>query len=174
MRLDTKQEKPPTPSKTLRNEAIAEAYTMPKVKPFTRPLRVLHITNVETTNYYLNNLCDYTDRRAVTYIVVTLGKEGSFTKDLDKRGIQVYALDCRQRHQYPQALFQLHQILQKERIDIVHTHLVDPTLLGLVIAKLRHRGIVVTRHHSDAVYLLPSKMKRDVLPQARRLDQSGR
>jgi glycosyltransferase involved in cell wall biosynthesis len=146
----------------LRSEAVAEVYTMPKVKPFTRPLRVLHLTNVETSNYYLNNLCDYTDRRAITYLAATLGKEGSFTKDLDRRGIQVYALDCRQRLRYPKALYQLYQIIQKERVDVVHTHLFDPTLVGLLAAKLRQRCSVVTRHHSDALYQLPSKFKRDV------------
>jgi glycosyltransferase involved in cell wall biosynthesis len=149
-------------TKSLRAEAAAEYYTMPKVKPFTRPLRVLHITNVETSNPYLNNLCDFTDRRAITYLAATLGKEGSFTKDLDRRGVQVYALDCRQRIRYPKALYQLCQIIQKERVDIVHTHLIDPTLVGMLAAKLRHRGVVVTRHHTDVLYHLPSKFKRDL------------
>lgn len=163
-RIETKGDElpPPKPSKSAQLQAVAEAYEMPKVKPFTRPLRVLHLTNVETTNYYINSLCDYTDRRAITYIVATLGKEGSFTKDLDKRGIQMYALDCRQRSQYPKALYRLQQIIQKERIDIVHTHLIEPTFLGMLAAKWHDRAIVVTRHHSDAIYQLPSTFKRDV------------
>lgn len=152
--VPTMQKKPvPTP------EAYQE---QPRVKPFARPLRVLHLTNVETSNYYLNNLCDYTDRRAVNYLAVTLGKEGSFTKELDKRGLQCYALDCRGRSRYPQALYKLQQIIRKERIDIVHTHLFEPTLLGLLAAKLRHCGVVVTRHHSDAIYQLPNRFKRDL------------
>ncbi|MBI1765363.1 MAG: glycosyltransferase [Acidobacteria bacterium] len=162
VRVESKDEPLPKPSRSGKLQAVVDAYEMPKVKPFTRPLRVLHVTNVETSNYYLNSLCDFTDRRAITYLAVTLGKEGSFTKDLDKRGVQVYALDCRHRSQYPKALYRLLQIIQKERIDIVHTHLVDPTLVGLLAAKQRQRGLVVTRHHSDAVYQIPSKFKRDV------------
>jgi glycosyltransferase involved in cell wall biosynthesis len=161
-RVDNADEPPPPVIRSARSEAVAEVYSMPKVKPFTRPLRVLHVTNIETSNHYLNNLCDFTDRRAITYLAVTLGKEGSFTKDLDKRGVQVYALACRQRFQYPQALYKLYQIIQKERVDIVHTHLVDPTLVGMLAAKLRQRGIVVTRHHTDALYQMPSKFKRDI------------
>lgn len=160
-RIETTPEPPPPPARTAQIKAAAEAFEMPKVAPFTRPLRVLHVTNVETSNYYLNSLCDFTDRRAVTYLAATLGKEGSFTKDLDKRGVQVYALDCRRRSQYPKALYQLSRIIQKERVDIVHTHLVEPTLVGMLAAKLRHRVTVVTRHHSDAVYQMASKPKRE-------------
>lgn len=160
-RVDSTSETPQPTVKSAQIKAAAEAFEMPKVEPFTRPLRVLHVTNVETSNYYLNGLCDFTDRRAVTYLAATLGKEGSFTKDLDKRGVQVYALDCRHRSQYPKALYQLSRIIQKERVDIVHTHLVEPTLVGMLSAKLRHRVTVVTRHHSDAVYQMPSKAKRE-------------
>ncbi len=140
-----------------------EAYQeRPRVKPFTRPLRVLHLTNVETSNPYLNNLCDYTDRRAINYLAVTLGKEGGFTKEMDRRGVQCYALDCRQRSRYPRAFYKLLQIIRKERIDIVHAHLFEPTLLGVLAARLRHCAVVVTRHHSDALYLLPNRFKRDI------------
>jgi glycosyltransferase involved in cell wall biosynthesis len=155
----------PTTAPTVQKKPvpIPEAYQeRPRVKPFTRPLRVLHLTNVETSNTYLNNLCDYTDRRAISYSAVTLGKEGGFTKELDRRGVQCYALDCRQRSRYPRALYKLLQIIRKERIDIVHTHLFEPTLLGLLAAKLRHCAVVVTRHYSDALYLLPNRFKRDI------------
>lgn len=160
-RVESTSEPPPPSPKSAQIKAAAEAFEMPKVEPFTRPLRVLHVTNVETSNYYLNSLCDFTDRRAVTYLAATLGKEGSFTKDLDRRGVQVYALDCRHRSQYPKALYQLSRIIQKERVDIVHTHLVEPTLVGMLAAKLRHRVTVVTRHHSDAIYQMPSRAKRE-------------
>lgn len=155
----------PDTAPTLQKKALPtpEVYQeQPRVKPFTRPLRVLHLTNVETSNYYINNLCDYTDRRAITYLAVTLGKEGGFTKELDRRGVQCYALDCRQRSRYPQALYKLLQIIRKERIDIVHTHLFEPTLLGVLAARLRKCAVVVTRHHSDALYLLPNRFKRNL------------
>jgi glycosyltransferase involved in cell wall biosynthesis len=160
LKVETPEAAPAKPKKSI---PTPEAYQeRPRVKPFTRPLRVLHLTNVETANPYLNNLCDYTDRRAINYIAVTLAKEGGFTRELDRRGVQCYALNCRQRSRYPKALYQLLQIIQKERIDIVHTHLFEPTLLGLLAAKLRHCPVVVTRHHSDALYLVPNRFKRDI------------
>jgi glycosyltransferase involved in cell wall biosynthesis len=44
--------------------------------------------------------------------------------------------------------------------DIVHTHLVDPSLIGLTVAKLQGRKTVLTRHHSDAVHEIASPTKR--------------
>lgn len=160
LKVEAPDSEPPKPKKAVQTPEAYQA--RPRVKPFTRPLRVLHLTNVETSNPYLNNLCDYTDRRAINYIAMTLAKEGGFTRELDRRGVQCYALDCRQRSRYPKALYKLLQIIQKERIDIVHTHLFEPTLLGVLAAKLRHCAVVVTRHHSDALYLVPNRFKRDI------------
>ena len=52
------------------------------------------------------------------------------------------------------------QIIREHKIDIVHTHLFEPTLLGLLVARSRGRKVIVTRHHSDAVYQLKSKVKQ--------------
>src|SRR5262249_53125808 len=53
-------------------------------------------------------------------------------------------------------------IMKSERTDVVHTHLYDPTLLGLIIAKQQGRKVVVTRHHSDAVHKLTATVKRSI------------
>ncbi len=132
----------------------------PPIKPFARALRVLHLTNIEGSNQFINNLCDYSDRRVVQYLALTMGKEGGFTQDLDRRGIQAYALDCTHRVTYPLVLHKLWQILAHERIDVVHAHLFDPTLLGVLAAKLRDRRLVITRHHADELYQLPNSLTR--------------
>ncbi|NOT62449.1 MAG: glycosyltransferase, partial [Acidobacteria bacterium] len=153
-----------SPSPSGRPKSIADEAWMarPPIKPFARPLRVLHVTNIESSNPFLNNLCDYSDRRVVQYLALTLGKEGGFTQDLDRRGIQAYALDCLNRGAYPLVLHKLWQIVAHERIDIIHAHLFDTTLLGLMAAKLRDRRLVMTRHHGDALYQLPKTLKRDL------------
>jgi glycosyltransferase involved in cell wall biosynthesis len=56
---------------------------------------------------------------------------------------------------------ELWRILKKENPDIVHTHLFNPTFIGLIIAKWQKRKTVLTRHHSDALHTLPSKLKRN-------------
>lgn len=146
----------------LKSSADEAWMARPPIKPFARALRVLHLTNIETPNQFINNLCDYSDRRVVQYLALTLGKEGGFTQDLDRRGIQAYALDCASRVEYPLALHKLWQIIEHERIDIVHAHLFDPTLMGILAAKLRDRLLVMTRHHGDSLYHLPQGLRRNL------------
>lgn len=125
-----------------------------------KPIKVLQITDLDKENYYLNNLCDYTDEKEVEYSFATFAPHGEFTENLRARGKTVYVLDSRARKKYPQTLRRLWEILKTEKPDIVHTHLFDPTLFGLTLAKWQKRKTVYTRHHSDALYQLSSTAKR--------------
>ena len=132
----------------------------PTEQPRQLPIRVLHFTGLEKTNYFLNNLVDYCDRRAVEFTVVTLTGEGGFATELRKRGISVYCLDCAQRRRAARACRRLVEIIRRHDVDIVHTHLFEPTLIGVSAAKLLGRAAVVTRHHSDALYRIGNPAKR--------------
>ena len=124
------------------------------------PIKVLHITDLDKENYYLNNLCDYTDKEEVEYLFATFAPSSEFGEALEKRGKTVYALDLQKRRNYPQAFRQLLKIIKKENPDIIHTHLFDPTLIGLTAAKFQKRKTVLTRHHSDALHQLSPAAKR--------------
>ena len=125
-----------------------------------KPIKVLQITDLDKENYYLNNLCDYTDKAEVEYLFATFAEHGEFTETLRKRGKTVYVLDARDRKKYPQTSRKIWEILKKENPDVVHTHLFDPTLIGLTLAKWQKRKTVYTRHHSDAIYEIASPVKR--------------
>ena len=125
-----------------------------------RPLRVLHVTAVETGNYYLNNLARFTPREEVEMLAVTLGRRGAFVTELEALGVRAWALDAARRPSYPRALLRLCQLVRRESIDILHLHLFDPTVLGLMVAGLTGRPAVTTRHHSDAVHRLPAGLKK--------------
>lgn len=125
-----------------------------------KPIKVLHIVSVETENYYLNNLTDYTDSKDVEFSFVTFAGKCEFGVELEKRGKHVYYLDCLSRNRYPQAFLKLWKILKTENPDIVHTHLFDPSVIGLMVAKWQNRKTVLTRHHSDALYQITSAAKR--------------
>ena len=125
-----------------------------------RPLRVLHVTAVETSNYYLNNLARFTPREDVQLFAVTLGRPGSFVTDLEALGVRAWALSALGRRSYPRAALRLWALVRSETIDILHLHLFEPTVLGLVVAALAGRPAIVTRHHSDAIHRLPAGLKR--------------
>jgi len=127
---------------------------------YRNPIRVLHLTSIEKTNYFLNNLVDYCDRRAIEFIMVTLTGEGEFAVQLRKRGVLTYCLDCAQRYRAVRACRRLLQIIRKHDVDIVHTHLFEPTLIGLTAAKALGRAAILTRHHSDALYRIQNPLKR--------------
>jgi glycosyltransferase involved in cell wall biosynthesis len=60
---------------------------------------------------------------------------------------QVYSFTSRK--QYPRLLWQLYRDLGRWRPDVVHTHLVDASFLGLLAARLRSIPMRVhTRHHA--------------------------
>jgi glycosyltransferase involved in cell wall biosynthesis len=141
-------------------ELLKDSTHPPTEHPRQLPIRVLHFTALEKTNYFLNNLVDYCDRRAVEFTVVTLTGEGGFATDLRKRGISVYCLDCTQRRRDARACRRLVEIIRRHGVDIVHTHLFEPTLIGVNAAKLLGRAAVVTRHHSDALYRIENPLKR--------------
>jgi glycosyltransferase involved in cell wall biosynthesis len=124
------------------------------------PLRVLHVTNVETDNYYLNNLFAFTDPADIKFYALTLGSQGGFVEKLEEKGFKAYALDCMSRSRYPRAARRLREIILRERIDIVHTHLFEPSFVAVNVARLCGRPSVVTRHHSDMVHRIPGRWKR--------------
>lgn len=142
-----------------RQAEIKSQIQVPAVR-LQAPVRVLHVINVEASNYFLNNLLDDTAKEDVQFYFVTFGRDGSFVEDLRHRGAGVYALNTRGRGSYFRAMHELSKIIRENQIDIVHTHLFEPTLIGLLIAKLRGRKVIVTRHHSDALYQLKSKIKQ--------------
>lgn len=126
-----------------------------------KPIKVLHIVSVEKENYYLNNLVDYTDASEVEFSFATFAARCEFGEHLEKRGKRVYYLDCLSRKRYPQAARKLLKILKEENPEIVHTHLFDPSVIGLTVAKWQKRKTVLTRHHSDALYQISSAAKRE-------------
>ncbi|MBK9438855.1 MAG: glycosyltransferase [Chloracidobacterium sp.] len=118
------------------------------------------MTSLDKENYYLNSLCDYSDRADVEYLFINFAPHSAFAQALERRGMRVYCLNALTRKSYPRAIFEIGKILKKENPDIVHTHLFDPSLIGLTVAKWQKRKTVYTRHHSDAIHELSSPLKR--------------
>src|SRR5262245_51344710 len=125
-------------------------------------LRVLHFTAVETSNYYLNNLARLISQEGVELLAVTLSRAGTFVPALEAVGARAWALNAVSRQAYARAAIHLWRLVRNERVDLLHLHLFDPTLLGVLVARASKRPVVITRHHSDAVHRLPAGLKRSV------------
>lgn len=126
-----------------------------------KPIKVLHVVSVDWENYYLNNLVDFCDAGEVRFSFVTFAEaDCDFVRDMKNRGRTVYALNVKGRREYPYAFRDVAKIMKAENPEIVHTHLFDPSVVGLTVAKWQGRKTVLTRHHSDAVHEITSYGKR--------------
>lgn len=125
-----------------------------------KPLKVLHVLDVEKEAHFFSNLVDFTDRNEIEHSFVTFASEDSFTKSMQKRNVRIYTLNASSKARLPYATKQLWKIMQSDNPDIVHTHLFNPTVIGLGLSKLQGRKIVITRHHSDAIHRLKNNLKR--------------
>lgn len=125
------------------------------------PLKVLHVVSVDKENYYLRNLADYSDAGEVEHLFVTTASPAcDFVKDLAEKGRTVYGLDRPGRKEAVKVFKELSRLFSELDPDVIHTHLFEPSLIGLTAAKLQGRRTVLTRHHSDAVHAIPSTAKR--------------
>jgi glycosyltransferase involved in cell wall biosynthesis len=127
-----------------------------------KPIKVLKIVNVETENYYLNNLVEYTDSNKVQFSFISFGSAGGFTTQMEKKGFIVHTLNAQGWVKKPAALLKLRRLMKQINPDIVHAHLFVPSFWGLTFAKWQNRKTVITRHHSDALYVIPSSVKRSI------------
>ena len=69
---------------------------------------------------------------------------------MESQGVRCFSTNCHSRARYPMGILKLARFLRHERIDILHTHLFDPSIVGLqagVLAGTRIR--LMTRHYSD-------------------------
>lgn len=125
-------------------------------------IRVAHVVSVESSNYYLNNLVDYSDPGKVKYIMITLGAESVFTQEMRARGVEVLLVPAISMSQKFKAVHQIKQILRQTQADIVHTHLFIPSLIGVRAGQKACIKTLTTRHHSDALYNISSWLKRKI------------
>jgi glycosyltransferase involved in cell wall biosynthesis len=124
------------------------------------PIKVLHVVDLEARNYYLDNLCDFADATQVDFSFINFGSYGGFAKSLEERGKTVYCLNASSPDDYPRAVAEIWRTLKVVKPDIVHTHLFNPSLIALTLAKWRGLKTVMTRHHSDLVFRIASSTKR--------------
>ena len=134
------------------------------MKPPTPPIRVLHINDVDVSNYYTNNIVDFSRDFPLQHFALTLRKDAGFLSDLEQRGVTTKALGhaTDSRVVYPLVFFEIARLIHRWRIDVVHTNLFWPSVLGLVAAKTLGRKTVMTRHHSDAVFRISSGTKHKI------------
>src|SRR4051812_8090957 len=114
-------------------------------------IRLLHFAEDGDTSGFFPQLARHRDRSRYEMMFGTLKPIAPWLREhMETEGVRTVSLGCTSRAQYPAALLRLVRALRRERIEIVHTHLFDPSIVGLAAGLLaRTPARVVTRHHSD-------------------------
>jgi glycosyltransferase involved in cell wall biosynthesis len=69
---------------------------------------------------------------------------------LKLRGDTVYHISYKNKFDIPGAVLKVMKILAQEKIDVIHTHLLDATLVGMIAGRIqRTKKRILTRHHSN-------------------------
>jgi len=112
---------------------------------------VLHFAQDSDTSGFFPQLATWHDRQSFKMVFGTLGPmDARLRAHMEREGVACVDLACSGRASYPRGLVQLALLLRHARIDILHTHLFDPSVVGLAAGWLARTQVrVVTRHHSD-------------------------
>jgi len=113
--------------------------------------RVLHFAQDSDTSGFFPQLATWQDRSRYQMFFGTLNPMAPWLRDyMQAQGVECFSCDCGGRTEFPSGIFALARFLRRNRIDILHTHLFEPSIVGLlagVVARTPTR--IETRHYSD-------------------------
>jgi glycosyltransferase involved in cell wall biosynthesis/GT2 family glycosyltransferase len=113
---------------------------------------VLHLIDSNCSTGYFRSIARHADRRRYPVTIGSIAPGGTLQDAMEAAGVGTFALGATHRKRYPAALVSLVRLIRRigaEQPAIVHAHCFDPTVLGLVAARLTRSRFVFTRHHSD-------------------------
>jgi FkbM family methyltransferase len=120
-----------------------------------RRVRVLHLISDAGPHPYFALIGDHANREIFDVRLATVGPAGALQADARRIGFASFALGAGARTSYPEATLALARRLRRDRIDVLQTHLLDGSVVGLTAARLaRTPAAVLTAHHSHEIPLL--------------------
>jgi glycosyltransferase involved in cell wall biosynthesis len=118
------------------------------------PIRVLHLITSSARTPYFASLFQHTDAARAELTIASLESKGDLQRELQALDIPTFSLDADRGRQYPAATAALAQRLRRGHYDVVQTHLLEASVVGLAASRLaRTRLAVFTAHHSHEVPL---------------------
>jgi glycosyltransferase involved in cell wall biosynthesis len=126
-------------------------------------ITIMHVVDLASSNPWLNGVAAHHDRARFRTLVTSIGPRNGLHEALEQRDVRSFALNAGSRRQMPVAALKLRKLLRQERVDIVQTHLFDPSTIGLLAAAAARTPLkIVTRHHSDFTTLFRRPIHRRI------------
>ena len=114
-------------------------------------ISVLHFAESDDTSGFFPQLATWHERDRYRMLFGTLKPMAPWLQEfMERAGVACMSCNARTRAEYPLGLFRLRRYLRRERIDLLHTHLFEPSAVGLLAGVLAGtRGRIMTRHYSN-------------------------
>src|SRR5512143_4116426 len=92
----------------------------------------MHLAQDSDTSGFFPQLATGHDRRRFRMVFGTLGPmDPRLRAHMEGEGVACFELGCVRRSSYPLGLARLLIFLRRARVDVLHTHLFDPSVVGL-------------------------------------------
>lgn len=112
---------------------------------------MLHFAESDDTSGFFPQLGTFHNRERYRLLFGTLKPIAPWLREfLERQGVACISCGARTRAEYPLSLVRLTRYLQQAQVDVLHTHLFEPSVVGLVAGVLARTPVrVVTRHYSN-------------------------
>jgi glycosyltransferase involved in cell wall biosynthesis len=110
---------------------------------------ICHLIDANLDTSYFRSIARCHNRERFPVMIGSIAPEGSLQEAMQTLGTPTFTLGGTARWQYPLTILRLARLLKREKVSVLHAHCFDPTLIGLIAARLARISFVFTRHHSD-------------------------
>lgn len=118
----------------------------------SRRLRVVHVISDAGPHPYFRLIGTHADRERFDVRLATVGPDGALHRDAERMDLPAISLDAESRAAYPRAAFRLARYLRDERVDVLQSHLLEGSIVGLIAARLARTPLaILTGHHSHEI-----------------------
>jgi glycosyltransferase involved in cell wall biosynthesis len=123
-------------------------------------IRVLHFASVINHQDFIDTIVRYLDKTRFAPMACTFSKASNIQPTQYHGVIPSFTLDVRDRRDYPAAILRLAAILRQHKVDLLHAHHYDETLIGAAAVSLvSNCRLVIGRHYYDEIYLLSRRLR---------------
>ena len=126
-------------------------------------IKVLHFTDIVNRFDFIDNVIRYVDKDKFEVGLCLTNPNSNIQSASYPDDFPLWVIESKGRRSFPRVVRELARVLRTWGADIIHTHHYDPAVIGFLATRLYPQTkLVVGRHYSDAIYRIPSKVKRHV------------
>src|SRR5829696_4976341 len=137
-------------------------------------IRVLQFADIVNRHDFIDTIVQRADPSRFEVGVCIRSDESNIAAPVYRERTPRWVLNGTSRREGLRAAWQLARILRAWKADILHAHHYDQAVIGWMATRIYPRArLVLGRHYSDAIYRLPSSMKRKAFLGAERSVNNG-